>query len=290
MSSLKLLVAVLGSGIHITLYLCHSVRKCGGLGRLICRAGGEGLGGKLVVCTKSNNYVSVGCTANGNSAVGFTICIGAGSSGKSTVGINSVKTYEVDAVVLKSTGKSDAANTVLYRRNNGTGLTTAVTGVCHILLLVRYGRTQNEAKRTGLGRGKSDNHCLIGIGGEVFTAIGYAVVIVLNGGNSGLKIKLSAIVGNRRVCVSEIDVGLGEVVKAVGRERAVAHDPIRVSERFFSKLNTLCFGSAKEVGAEVSVANRNRPALPVIIGMCLDELRTGAEVGIRIVIALGYAV
>ena len=90
--------------------------------------------------------------------------------------------------------------------------------------------------------------------------------------------------------MSEINVGLGEVVETVGRERAVAHYSIRVSERFFSKLNALCFGSSKKISTEVTVAYRNRPSLPVIVRMSLNKRGTGAEVSINIVIALRYTV
>ena len=107
---------------------------------------------------------------------------------------------------------------LVYVRGDRAGFSTVVTGIGHIFLLVRYCGAKNEVKRTVFGCIKLDNKRLIGIGGEVLTAVGHAVVVVLNGGYSCFQIQLSAILGDSRVFVSEIYVGLREVIKTICRK------------------------------------------------------------------------
>ena len=86
--------------------------------------------------------------------------------------------------------------------------------------------------------------------------------------------------------MSEIYVGLGEVVKTVGRKRRVVRYSVGVSERFFGKLNTLGLGSAEYVSAEIAVTKRDRPSLPVVVGMSRNHAVARAEGGVYLVVAL----
>ena len=87
--------------------------------------------------------------------------------------------------------------------------------------------------------------------------------------------------------MAEVDIGFGEIVKAALRGIPAA---VGVGEGFLGNLDTLALCSAENICTEVAVTDRNGPTLPVVVGMRLDKRCTRAEVGVYVVIALGYTV
>ena len=195
-------------------YLLHSIGKIGVEGGLFLLGGGEYLGGQLVVRAESDIYISAFCAGNGNSAVGISVLVYTfGSGNDSAVGDNAVKTREVNVVISHLTAESDLTDTVFHGGDHSTRLGCSVPLKSGVLLLPRYGGAKSKAECALLGGIQTDNESLVGIGGEILSRVGDAVITVGHARDSSLQIKISLVFADLGIGVSKVNVGLGKIIE-----------------------------------------------------------------------------
>ena len=107
-----------------------------------------------------------------------------------------------------------------------------------------------------------------------------------------LKVANSVAKGENELGILVCGTGIGMSLAAnkVKGIRAAACNPIWIRKSLFGKLNTLGLGSAKNIGSEVSVAERNGPSLPVVIRVCFYKAAARTKRSINVVVALADAV
>ena len=182
------------------------------------------------------------------------------------VRIDTVKSEEIYIKVAHFARKLHVADSSRDARGDGARLRHSVACVSAVGLLVGYRRAKGEIKLARLARLELYDERIIGVGREILSCIRHAAVFIFNARDRRLYIKIARIIADGGISVPEIYVGLREAIETAYRIlRAAARHRRGILHGLLGYLYSLGLRPAEDVGSEISVADRKRPALPRIV-------------------------